>query len=45
MALIHEAIGVVEYDPQGEFPVGQRVVMIPNTPVSYTHLDVYKRQL
>ena len=33
MALIHEAIGVVEYDPQGEFSVGQRVVMIPNTPV------------
>ena len=33
MAVIHEAIGVVEYDPQGEFSVGQRVVMIPNTPV------------
>lgn len=33
MALIHEAIGVVEYDDKGEFKVGQRVVMIPNTPV------------
>ena len=33
MALIHEAIGVVEYDPKGEFAAGQRVVMIPNTPM------------
>lgn len=32
MALIHEAIGQVEYDPKGEFEVGQHVVMIPNTP-------------
>ena len=32
MALIHEAIGKVVYDPTGTFSVGQRVVMIPNTP-------------
>ena len=32
MALIHEAVGLVEYDPAHEFPVGSRVVMIPNTP-------------
>lgn len=32
MALIHEAIGEVVYDNQGEFKVGQKVVMIPNTP-------------
>lgn len=32
MALIHEGIGKVEYDPQGEFAPGSDVVMIPNTP-------------
>ncbi|MCQ4635267.1 ribitol-5-phosphate dehydrogenase [Anaerovorax odorimutans] len=33
MALIHEGIGRVVYDPKGEFKKGQNVVMIPNTPV------------
>ncbi len=33
MALIHEGIGRVVYDPTGEFQVGDEVVMIPNTPV------------
>ncbi|MGL6107358.1 zinc-binding dehydrogenase [Romboutsia sp.] len=32
MALIHEGVGQVVYDPKGEFKVGDRVVMIPNTP-------------
>lgn len=32
MALIHEAIGEVVYDSKGEFEIGQKVVMIPNTP-------------
>ncbi|MCR5692230.1 MAG: zinc-binding dehydrogenase [Eubacterium sp.] len=32
MALIHESIGQVIYDPTGNFKVGDRVVMIPNTP-------------
>lgn len=32
MALIHEAIGRVVYDPTGEFVVGDHVVMIPNLP-------------
>lgn len=32
MALIHEAIGQVMYDPTGEFAVGDHVVMIPNLP-------------
>ena len=32
MALIHEAIGRVVYDPSGEFKPGDRVVMIPNIP-------------
>ncbi len=32
MALIHEGVGQVVYDPKGEFNVGSRVVMIPNTP-------------
>ncbi|MDD6039441.1 MAG: zinc-binding dehydrogenase [bacterium] len=33
MALIHEGIGRVVYDPTGIFKVGQDVVMIPNIPV------------
>ena len=32
MALIHEAIGKVVYDPTGSFLVGDHVVMIPNLP-------------
>ena len=34
MALIHEGIGDVLYDPDGEFKPGEKVVMIPNTPVN-----------
>ena len=33
LALIHEAVGEVLYDPKGEFKSGDRVVLIPNTPV------------
>ena len=33
MALIHEGIGEVVYCPDGSFNPGDRVVMIPNTPV------------
>lgn len=32
MALIHEGIGDVVYDPTGEFNPGDTVIMIPNTP-------------
>ncbi|OIK16333.1 ribitol-5-phosphate dehydrogenase [Bacillus sp. MUM 116] len=32
MALIHEGIGKVVYDPKNEFAPGTRVVMVPNTP-------------
>lgn len=32
MALLHEGIGQVVFDPEGEFQPGERVVMIPNTP-------------
>ncbi len=32
MALIHEGIGDVVYDPTGEFKPGDTVIMIPNTP-------------
>lgn len=32
MALIHEAVGEVVYDPKGEYAVGTNVVMVPNTP-------------
>jgi ribitol-5-phosphate 2-dehydrogenase len=33
MALIHEGIGEVVFDPEGELSPGTRVVMVPNTPV------------
>lgn len=33
MALIHEGIGKVIYDPTGTFEIGTEVVMIPNRPV------------
>lgn len=33
LALIHEAIGRVIYDPTGNFEIGEHVVMIPNLPV------------
>ena len=33
MALIHEGVGEVIYDPQGEYKRGDAVVMVPNTPV------------
>ena len=33
MALIHEGIGRVIYDPTGTFAQGEQVVMIPNIPV------------
>ncbi len=33
MALIHEGIGKVVYDPKKQFKIGTPVVMIPNTPV------------
>lgn len=32
MALIHEGIGEVVYDSEGDFKSGDKVVMIPNTP-------------
>ncbi|WP_167628116.1 ribitol-5-phosphate dehydrogenase [Listeria valentina] len=32
MALIHEGVGEVVYDAKKEFPIGTKVVMIPNTP-------------
>lgn len=33
MALIHEGIGEVVHDPTGTYQPGDRVIMIPNTPV------------
>ena len=40
MALIHEAVGEVIYDPKGELKRGTKVVMIPNSPHEYD--DVIK---
>lgn len=33
MALIHEGVGEVIYDPKGEFAIGTKVAMVPNTPM------------
>ena len=33
MALIHEGIGKVVYDPTGNYQIGEEVVMIPNHPM------------
>jgi ribitol-5-phosphate 2-dehydrogenase (NADP+) len=33
MALIHEAVGQVVYDPTGHFAINENVVMVPNTPL------------
>lgn len=33
MALIHEGVGEVVYDPKNEYQAGTNVVMIPNTPM------------
>lgn len=33
MALIHEAVGTVIYDPKSNLKVGTKVVLIPNTPI------------
>lgn len=35
MALIHEGIGEVMFDPTKTFKVGTKVVMVPNTPTEY----------
>ncbi|AIF44609.1 ribitol-5-phosphate dehydrogenase [Virgibacillus sp. SK37] len=32
MALIHEGVGEVVFDPTGELKIGTKVVMVPNTP-------------
>lgn len=32
MALIHEAVGEVQYDPRGEFQSGEKVVLVPSIP-------------
>ena len=33
MALIHEAVGEIIYDPKKEYKKGTKVVLIPNTPI------------
>lgn len=39
LALIHEAIGEVVYDPSGEFEKGTEVIMIPNTPTEIDEIN------
>ena len=46
-----QACGLAGYRNDGDFSVGRHLrdvlsspIMISNDPVSYTHLDVYKRQ-
>lgn len=38
MALVHEGVGEVVFDPKGEYKVGDTVVMIPNTPIEYNEI-------
>lgn len=38
MALIHEAVGEVVFDPRNEFKVGTKVVLIPNTPMEHDNV-------
>lgn len=33
MALIHEGVGEIAYDPTGTYKVGTKVVMVPNNPI------------
>ena len=33
MSLIHEGVGEVVYDSKGEYGIGTKVIMVPNTPV------------
>lgn len=40
LTLIHECVGEILYDPKKEFNVGEKVVLIPNTP--YEEDDVIK---
>ncbi len=42
MALIHECCGRVIYDPTGNFGVGQKVVLIPNTPPENYEGEIYE---
>ncbi|MBQ6848084.1 MAG: alcohol dehydrogenase catalytic domain-containing protein [Clostridia bacterium] len=42
MALIHECCGRVIYDPTGKLSVGQRVVLIPNTPPENYKGEIYE---
>lgn len=37
MALIHEGVGVVAYDPTGVLDAGTKVVLVPNNPVEEDH--------
>ncbi|AIZ80235.1 alcohol dehydrogenase catalytic domain-containing protein [Actinobacillus equuli] len=45
MALIHEACGVVVSDPTNTFKVGQKVVMIPNSPPRESDAEFYENYM
>lgn len=38
MALIHESVGEVVYDPLNEYAIGTNVVMVPNTPTEKSEI-------
>lgn len=42
MALIHECVGKVVYDPTKTYSVGQKVVLIPNIPPKNTNDAIYE---
>ena len=41
MALIHECCGEVVYDASGEYPIGQKVVLVPNVPGEHSE-EIYE---
>ncbi len=42
MALIHESIGEIVYDPTGTYNLGQKVVTIPNIPANQDDKIIYE---
>ena len=42
MALIHECVGRIVFDPTNNYKVGQKVVLIPNVPSKTHNKDMYE---
>lgn len=42
MALIHECVGRIVFDPFNKYKIGQKVVLIPNVPVKFHNEEFYE---